>query len=308
MNERKVVIIGSGCAGLSAAIYSARANLSPLVIEGIQPGGQLGTTTTVENYPGYEHGVQGPDLMAIMKAQAARFGTEFLMDEVTAVRLDRRPFEIEVGGQTLRTASLIIATGASARMLGLPNEAKLIGRGVSTCATCDGAFFKGRRIVLVGGGDSAMEEALFLTRFGESVSVVHRRDKLRASRIMQDRALKNPKIRFAWYSVIEEILEKDGKVGGVVLRNVQTGEKTELPCEGLFVAIGHEPNTKLFRGALDTDEVGYLKTVNGTTATKIQGVFACGDAVDHRYRQAVTAAGSGCMAAIDAIRYLESLE
>ncbi|MBI2061277.1 MAG: thioredoxin-disulfide reductase [Nitrospirae bacterium] len=306
--ERKVLILGSGCAGLTAAIYTARANLKPLVIEGLQPGGQLATTTEVENFPGFEHGVQGPDLMTTMRAQAKRFGTEIVMDEITAVDLKARPFRVIGGEGETRCESLIIATGASAKMIGLDKEKKLIGRGVSTCATCDGAFFKNKPIVVVGGGDSAMEEAIFLTRFGSSVVVVHRRDKLRASKIMQDRASKNPKITFAWNSVVEDIKDQGGKVGGVVLRNIVTKELTETPCEGLFVAIGHKPNSELFKGVLDMDEVGYLKTVNGTSATKIPGVFAAGDVVDRRYRQAVTAAGMGCMSAIDAERYLESLE
>lgn len=308
MDERKVLIVGSGCAGLTAAIYTARANLKPLVVEGVQQGGQLATTTEVENYPGFEHGIQGPDLMAIMKKQAQRFGAEFSFEEVEEVDFKQRPFSVTVGSDKVRAAAVIVSTGASARMLGLAKEKKLLGRGLSTCATCDGAFFREKPIVVVGGGDSAMEEALFLTRFGKSVTLIHRRDKLRASKIMQERARKNPKVSFVWNSVVEDILESNSKVSGVVLRNVQDQSKKELACEGLFLAIGHDPNSGVFKGVLDLDEKGYIKTRNGTTATNVEGVFACGDVVDHRYRQAVTAAGTGCMAAIDAERYLESLE
>ncbi|TAJ22759.1 MAG: thioredoxin-disulfide reductase [Nitrospirae bacterium] len=303
---RHVTIIGSGPAGLTAAIYAARANLSPLVIEGLQAGGQLTTTTEVENYPGFHHAVMGPDLMKAMRAQAERFGTEFLQGEVSAVDLTRSPFTVTIEGeQTIESRTLIIATGASAVHLGLPSESRLMGHGVSTCATCDGYFFRGKELVVVGGGDSAVEEATFLTKFATRVSLVHRRDKLRASKIMQDRAFKNEKITFVWNSIVEEILG-DPMVTGVRLRNVVTGATSELPCAGLFVAIGHSPNTALFEGQLDRDAKGYLLTRNGT-ATSAPGVFAAGDVQDSRYRQAVTAAGSGCMAAIDAERFLESL-
>ncbi len=302
---RNVVIMGSGPAGLTAAIYAGRANLSPLLIEGWQAGGQLTTTTDVENYPGFSHAVMGPDLMKEMRSQAERFGTEFMTGDVTAAEIRTRPLSVTVDGErTITSRALIIATGASAIHLGLPNESRLMGHGVSTCATCDGYFFRGKELVVVGGGDSAMEEALFLTKFATRVSVVHRRDKLRASKIMQDRAMRNEKITFVWNSVIEDILG-DRVVTGVRVHNVATSKTTELPCAGLFVAIGHRPNTKLFEGQLEMDEKGYIITRNGT-ATSIPGVFAAGDVQDSRYRQAVTAAGSGCMAAMDAERYLEA--
>jgi len=304
---RNVVIIGSGPAGLTAAIYAARANLSPLIIEGVQAGGQLTTTTEVENYPGFRHAVLGPDLMKEMRAQAERFGTQFVTGDVSAVDLADTPFALTIEGEeTVKTRVLIIATGASAIHLGLPSEARLTGYGVSTCATCDGYFFRGKEIVVVGGGDSAMEEALFLTKLASRVSVVHRRDKLRASKIMQDRAFKNEKLSFAWNAVVEEILG-DTLVTGVRLRNVITGRISDLPCAGVFIAIGHSPNTQFFAGQLQMDAKGYILTRNGT-ATSIPGVFAAGDVQDSRYRQAVTAAGSGCMAAMDAERYLETLE
>lgn len=301
-----VVIIGSGPAGLTAAIYAARANLSPLLIEGWQSGGQLTTTTEVENYPGFAKGIMGPELMKEMRAQAERFGTQFLTGEVTAVNLKGRPFTITVEDeQAIKAKTLIIATGASPITLGLPNEGRLWGHGVSSCATCDGFFFKGKELVVVGGGDSAMEEATFLTKFGTKVSIVHRRDKLRASKIMQDRAMKNEKIAFIWNSVVEDVLGQD-LVSGVRVRNIVTGKSWELPCAGLFLAIGHRPNTALFTGQLEMDTTGYLITNHGM-ATSVPGVFAAGDVQDAHYRQAVTAAGSGCMAAIDAERYLESL-
>jgi thioredoxin reductase (NADPH) len=303
---RDVVIIGSGPAGLTAAIYASRANLSPLVIEGPQAGGQLTTTTEVENYPGFSHAIMGPELMKEMRAQAERFGTTFLQGDVTGVDLKRTPFRIVIEDERpVETRTLIIATGASAQYLGLPNERRLLGHGVSACATCDGYFFRGKELVVVGGGDSAMEESTFLTKFATRVHVVHRRDKLRASKIMQDRAMKNEKIAFVWNSTVEDILG-DGVVTGVRLKNVVTGKTSELPCAGVFVAIGHKPNTDLFRSQLEMDPKGYIVTHNGA-ATSMPGVFAAGDVQDAKYRQAVTAAGSGCMAAMDAERFLETL-
>ena len=302
---RNVVIIGSGPAGLTAAIYTARANLSPLLIEGWQSGGQLTTTTEVENYPGFARGIMGPELMKDMRAQAGRFGTEFLTGDVTAVNLAQLPFTLTVDGEhTVQTRTVIIATGASAIPIGLKNEARLTGHGVSTCATCDGFFFKEKELLVVGGGDSALEEANFLTKFATKVSVIHRRDKLRASKIMQDRAMRNEKISFIWNSVVEDVLGTD-VVTGARIKNVVTGKVSDVPCAGVFVAIGHRPNTALFTGQIDMDEKGYIRTHNGT-ATNIPGVFAAGDVQDSQYRQAVTAAGSGCMAAIDAERFLES--
>lgn len=302
---RPLVIIGSGPAGLTAALYAARANLSPLLIEGWQSGGQLTTTTDVENFPGFSKGIMGPELMKEMRSQAERFGTEFLTGDVSTVDLKGKPFRLTIDGeQLIETAALIIATGASPIRLGLPNESRLTGHGVSTCATCDGYFFRGKDLVVVGGGDSAVEEAIFLTKFARSVTIVHRRDKLRASKIMQDRAMKNEKIAFAWNSVVDNILGQD-VVSGVRLKNLVTGTSTDLPCDGVFVAIGHRPNTDLFTGQLDLDEQGYVRTSHGT-ATSVAGVFAAGDVQDKQYRQAVTAAGSGCMAAIDAERFLES--
>ncbi|MEE8493065.1 MAG: thioredoxin-disulfide reductase [Nitrospirales bacterium] len=302
---RNVVIIGSGSAGLTAAIYTGRANLSPLLIEGAQPGGLLTTTTEVENYPGFHHAIMGPDLMREMRAQAERFGTEFLTGEVTAVDLKRQPLTLTIEGtQRVETKTLIIASGASAITIGVPGESRLMGHGVSTCATCDGFFFRGKDLIVVGGGDSAMEESTFLTRFATKVSLVHRRDKLRASKIMQERAFKNQKISFIWNSVVEEITG-DSVVTGVRLRDVVTGKTSELPSAGVFIAIGHSPNADLFKDQIEMDDNGYIVTRNGT-ATTIPGVFAAGDVQDSKYRQAVTAAGSGCMAAIDAERFLES--
>lgn len=304
--HHNVVIIGSGPAGLTAAIYTARANLAPLLIEGWQSGGQLTTTTEVENYPGFSKGIMGPELMKEMHAQAERFGTQFRTGDVTAVDLQTRPFTLTVDGEdTVKAKTLIIATGASPITLGLPNEGRLWGHGVSSCATCDGFFFRGKELVVVGGGDSAMEEATFLTKFATKVSVVHRRDKLRASKIMQDRAMKNEKITFIWNSVVEDVLGRD-VVTGVRLRNVVTGKVWDVECAGLFLAIGHRPNTALFAGQLEMDASGYLLTGKGT-ATSVPGVFAAGDVQDAHYRQAVTAAGSGCMAAIDAERFIEAL-
>jgi thioredoxin reductase (NADPH) len=310
--HREVVIIGSGPAGLTAAIYSGRANLNPLVIEGPQPGGQLMITTDVENYPGFAKGIMGPQLMEEFREQAARFGTTFLTAYVTHADLSKRPFTLTTDEQVVKAETLIIASGASAKWLGIPGEAPaphgLGGLGVSACATCDGFFFKGKPIVVVGGGDTAMEEATFLTRYASHVTVMHRRDHLRASKIMQDKAFKNPKIDFLWDTAVEEIIgnPKDG-VTGARIRNVQTGEEKIFPCEGVFIAIGHEPNTGVFKGQLEMDEIGYLKTNGRTMATNIPGVFACGDAQDSYYRQAVTAAGTGCMAALDAERFLDNL-
>ena len=305
----KIVIIGSGPAGLTAAIYTARANLSPLVLEGSQPGGQLTLTTEVENYPGFADGILGPDMMEIFCQQARRFGAELYMDDVTRVDFSQRPFLLEVGSATLRTDAVIIATGASARMLGLPAEKRLLGYGVSTCATCDGFFFRGKEVVVIGGGDAALEEALFLTKFATQVTVIHRRNRLRASKIMQERAFKHENIAFLWDTVVEDIVGEPGAGGGVqavTIRHVNTNETRDMKIDGMFLAIGHIPNSTLFRGQLDLDVQGYIVPKPGTTATSVDGVFAAGDIVDKVYRQAITAAGSGCMAAIDAERWLEA--
>jgi len=312
---RQIIIVGSGPAGLTAAIYASRAQLSPLVIEGEpsstsdQPGGQLMLTTEVENYPGFVDGVMGPELMTSFREQAARFGTDYVTAKVSRVDLSVRPFGLWVGDPdaaepTYTAEALIVATGAKSLMLQLPNEERLLGYGVSTCATCDGFFFRGHEIAVVGGGDSALEEALFLTRFANKVTLIHRRGELRASKVMQQRAIDNPKVEFLWHSSVIDVLG-DTKVESVRVRNNETGEESVLPVTGLFVAIGHQPNTGIFKGQLDMEESGYLTTLGNTTYTNVEGVFACGDVQDHRYRQAITAAGSGCMAALDAERWLE---
>jgi len=312
---RQVVIIGSGPAGLTAAIYAARGQLSPLVIEGEpsstsdQPGGQLMLTTEVENFPGFVDGVMGPELMSNFREQAARFGTEYVTAKVSRVDLSNRPFGLWAGDPdaseaTYSAEALIVATGAKSLMLELPNEARLLGYGVSTCATCDGFFFRGHEIAVVGGGDSALEEALFLTRFADKVTIIHRRGELRASKVMQQRALDHPKIEFLWHSSVIDVLG-DTKVASVLVHNLETGEESNLAVTGLFVAIGHQPNTDLFKGQLAMEDSGYMTTSGATSYTNVEGVFACGDVQDHRYRQAITAAGSGCMAAIDAERWLE---
>ncbi|MGO9605328.1 MAG: thioredoxin-disulfide reductase [Candidatus Binataceae bacterium] len=303
----KIVILGSGPAGLTAALYTARANLAPLVVEGTSPGGQLTITTEVENYPGFEKGIQGPEMMEVFRRQVERFGTRFLTGEVSDARFGKRPFEVVVDGKVVRSQAIIISTGASAKLLNIESEKRLMGYGVSACATCDGAFFKNKEVVVVGGGDTAMEEATFLTRFCSKVTIVHRRDSLRASKIMQDRAQKNTKIAFTWDSVIDEIYgdPKNG-VSGVRLKNLKSGKDSDFKTDGVFMAIGHQPNTDIFKGQLEMDDLGYLKVRAGSTYTNIEGVFAAGDVADRIYRQAVTAAGTGCMAAIDAERWLEA--
>jgi len=306
-STRNLIILGSGAAGLTAAIYAARANLAPLVFEGAQPGGQLTITTEVENFPGFRDAIMGPALMTEMRAQADRFGTDFVQAPVDSVNVKSRPFQVVADGKTYTARALIVATGASAKLLGIPSEAKLLGHGVSACATCDGFFFKERRVIVVGGGDTAMEESLFLTKFASHVTVVHRREELRASKIMQERAMKHPKISFIWDSEIAEVLGVgEGHVTGVKLRNLKTGIVTPMETDGVFIGIGHQPNTALFEGQIELHPNGYIKSHSGTK-TSVPGVFAAGDVQDYIYRQAVTAAGSGCMAALDAERYLEAL-
>jgi thioredoxin reductase (NADPH) len=303
-NVRDVIIIGSGPAGLTAAVYSGRADLKPLMIEGFEAGGQLMLTTDVENYPGFIDGIMGPELMERMRKQAARFGTEYLTENVTSVDFSQQPFVVKTADETYRARAVIISTGASAKMLNVPGEKELLGHGVSTCATCDGFFFRDQELLIVGGGDTAMEEAIFLTKFASKVTVVHRRDELRASKIMQQRAMDNPKIEFLWNSVITELVGEDGKLKGANIKNVKTGDDSFVEAGGAFVAIGHTPNTSLFEDHLELDG-GYIKTAGETTETSVPGVFAAGDVVDYRYRQAITAAGMGCEAAMDAERWLE---
>jgi len=309
-SHHRVAIVGSGPAGLTAAIYTARAQLTPVLFEGMQPGGQLTTTTEVENYPGFPEGVTGPELMQQTRAQAERFGTTFITQDVESVDLSKRPFALKTYDHEVTADAVIIATGAEARYLGLPSEDKLKNHGISACATCDGFFYRDLQVSVIGGGDTALEEALFLTRFATKVTVIHRRDELRASKIMRQRALEHEKIAFAWDSVVDEYLgdPDSGGLTGVRLKNVKTGELTELPCQGAFVAIGHVPSTALFKGVLEMDDTGYLKVEPGRTATSIEGIYAAGDCADHYYRQAITAAGTGCMAAIEAERWLAEQE
>ncbi len=302
-----VIIIGSGPAGLTAALYAGRANLNPLMIEGAAPYGQLMLTTDVENYPGFPDGILGPELMESFRKQAEKFGARFITADASRVDFSRTPFVVEVGETSYEANSIIVSTGAKARMLDIPGERELLGRGVSTCATCDGFFFRGRELVVVGGGDSAVEEAIFLTKFATKVTIIHRRDELRASKIMQDRARANEKISFLWDTVVDEVAGSDGSVTGLKLKNVKTGAASDFKTDGLFIAIGHDPNTQLFKGQLELDDNGYIVAQHPRTQTSVPGVFACGDVVDHIYRQAVTAAGTGCAAAIDAERYLEAL-
>ena len=311
MSEKKienVIIIGSGPAGLTSALYTSRARLEPLMIEGEEAGGQLMITTEVENYPGFEHGITGPDLIAVMRKQAERFGTRFITKNVTQVDFSSRPFKVHVGKDVYETKSIIISTGASAKLLGLPSEKQYMSRGVSACATCDGAFFRNVEVGVVGGGDTAMEEANFLTRFASKVYVIHRSESFKASKIMLDRAKKNPKIEFIMNSAVEEVVGDGKSITGIKLKNTKTNEVNDMKLQGLFIAIGHQPNTKLFQGVLDTNEAGYLKSKPGTTYTNVAGVFAAGDVQDPNYRQAITAAGTGCMAAIDCERWLEANE
>ena len=311
-NHHKVIIIGAGPAGFTAALYTARANLNPVIFEGLQPGGQLTITTEVENYPGFEAGIQGPQLMDVMRKQAQRFGARSIYKEVTKVDFSKRPFEIESYGETYTADSIIIATGASAKLLGIESESKYMGYGVSACATCDGFFYKGLKVLVVGGGDTAMEEATFLTKFASEVTIVHRRDEFRASKIMLARAKKNPKIKFMTNSVVKEVLgkEENGRkvMTGAVIQNTKDSSTKKIDVDGLFIAIGHKPNTDLFNDYLDMDETGYLKVKPGSSYTNIEGVFAAGDVADKTYRQAVTAAGSGCMAALDCERWLAAQE
>ena len=306
-HHRKVVIMGSGCAGHTAALYTARAKLQPLVIEGHEPGGQLSLTTLVENFPGFPEGIQGPELIENMRKQASRFGAEYRLGHVTSVDLSERPFKVHISHEVVHADTLIVASGASARWLGLPHEQQLIGHGVSSCATCDGFFFSGKEIVVVGGGDSAMEEAIFLTRFATKVTIIHRRDQFRASKIMLDRARQNERIHFLLDTVVEDVYDVHEKeVTGLKLRNVKTDKAWDFPTSALFLGIGHIPNAKMFEGQLDMDQDGYLKTTNNVF-TRVRGVYACGDVQDRRYRQAITAAGSGCMAALEAEKFLEEL-
>ena len=311
-NHHKIIIIGSGPAGFTAALYNARANLKPVIFEGMQPGGQLTITTEVENYPGFENGIQGPELMEVMRKQAHRFGAESIYKEITEVDFSKRPFKLKTHDEEYTADAVIIATGASAKLLGLESEKKFMGYGVSACATCDGFFFKNQKVLVVGGGDTAMEEANYLTNHASEVTIIHRREGLRASNIMQNRAKKNPKIKFLLNKIIKEVLgvEENGikKMTGVVVEDTHNHSTEEVKADGLFIGIGHKPNTDIFKGQLDMDDVGYLKVKPGSTYTNIEGVFACGDVIDSKYRQAVTAAGSGCMAAFDAERWLEAQE